>query len=143
MMSTFIVGHRPFPLRKYLDKIKDLNRCIHALVGYTHSPHLRYYFSMKLSIQLDIPHESSLHAIPSRDPSPNGTSSPNPFSTLSTWSSSIQTPYCSASYPGTLIPCRRTPCPRMCTARCGCWIIWSVSERRQGRCILALIGRRA
>ena len=64
---NFVVDHRPFPLRKYLDKIKDLNRHIHALIGFAHSPHLRHYFSMKLSIQLDIPpHDSSSpsHAIP-------------------------------------------------------------------------------
>ena len=59
-----MVDNRPFPLRKYLDKLKDLNRHIHALIGYAHSPHLRHYFTMKLFINLDIPQESQAISIP-------------------------------------------------------------------------------
>ncbi|KIM35405.1 hypothetical protein M413DRAFT_449789 [Hebeloma cylindrosporum] len=67
--STLVYWHHPgergrFPLRKYLDKIKDLNRHIHALIGYAHSPHLRHYFNMELFIKLDIPHEEYEISIP-------------------------------------------------------------------------------
>jgi len=62
--SNCLVGNLPFPLRRYLDKIRDLHRHIHALIGYAHSPHLRHYFTMEFFIKLDMPHDQYTIPIP-------------------------------------------------------------------------------